>query len=264
MDQGLMLSGLPCRHPWVDSAGRLSFPALDRWAPRQSSLAQVVSEATSSLSGQPAGADSSPSPSRSGTRHRLLRLAEAVLLLGMLASAVHGDPWRMFGHPSAGMPLPLQDASAPRNALQGLRRSQCHAAEGTEGSPGGNTPSRAPSVPDLAPQLAAMSTRDLTELLEDEEKYCAFVRREAAKAHIIKVRPLLLLLPELWTHMAMHSSLRPLHCASKRQVAPRKTLATISWAACPCMCLITSQQCRMLHLLGSAFAGASPAPEGEC
>ena len=64
---GCKLQGLPYRHPWVDSAGRLSFPALDRWAPGQSSLAHVVTEAASSLSGQTARADSSPSPSRSGT-----------------------------------------------------------------------------------------------------------------------------------------------------------------------------------------------------
>lgn len=42
-------------------------------------------------------------------------------------------------------------------------------------------------MPDLAPQLAAMSTQELTQLLDDEDKYCAYVRREAAKAHIIKV-----------------------------------------------------------------------------
>jgi len=32
-----------------------------------------------------------------------------------------------------------------------------------------------------------MSTEELTELLEDEDKFTAFVRREAAKAHIVKV-----------------------------------------------------------------------------
>ena len=48
-------------------------------------------------------------------------------------------------------------------------------------------PSRAPSVPDVAPQLAAMSTQELTQLLEEEGAYCGFVRRLAAKAHIIKV-----------------------------------------------------------------------------
>ena len=42
-------------------------------------------------------------------------------------------------------------------------------------------------MPDLTPQLASMSTEDLTELLEDEDKFSAFVRREAAKAHIVKV-----------------------------------------------------------------------------
>ena len=55
----------------MDTAGRLSFPALDRWAPGQSSLARVVTEATGSLSGQTARADSSPSPSRSGTQPAL-------------------------------------------------------------------------------------------------------------------------------------------------------------------------------------------------
>ncbi|CAK0784324.1 hypothetical protein CVIRNUC_007528 [Coccomyxa viridis] len=112
----------PVRHPWVDSAGRLSFPALDRWAPGQSSLALVASEAASSLSGQPTRADSSASPSRPG------------------------------------------------------------------GSPTQNVPSRAPSVPDVMPQLAAMSTEELTQMLEDEQKYVGFVRREAAKAHIVKVQ----------------------------------------------------------------------------
>ena len=67
----LKLVWLSHRHPWVDTAGRLSFPALDRWAPGQSSLARVVTEATGSLSGQTARADSSPSPSRSGMQAAL-------------------------------------------------------------------------------------------------------------------------------------------------------------------------------------------------
>ena len=74
----------------MDSAGRLLFPALDRWAPGQSSLARVVTEATGSLSGQPARADSSPSPSRSGTQHAPLRMAQTNITLGMLTSAAHG------------------------------------------------------------------------------------------------------------------------------------------------------------------------------
>ena len=58
---------------------------------------------------------------------------------------------------------------------------------GAGGSPAQNVPSRAPSVPDVMPQLAAMSTEELTQMLEDEQKYVGFVRREAAKAHIVKV-----------------------------------------------------------------------------
>ncbi|EIE21111.1 hypothetical protein COCSUDRAFT_67088 [Coccomyxa subellipsoidea C-169] len=54
----------PIRHPWVDSAGRLSFPALDGWAPGRSRIAAVVAEASTSLSGQPARSDASPSPQR--------------------------------------------------------------------------------------------------------------------------------------------------------------------------------------------------------
>ena len=42
-------------------------------------------------------------------------------------------------------------------------------------------------MPDVMPQLAAMSTEELTQTLEDEQKYVGFVRREAAKAHIVKV-----------------------------------------------------------------------------
>ena len=56
----------PIRHPWVDAAGRLSFPSLLHWVPSQSSLVAVVAEALSELSGlQHAGAQS-PQPSSSG------------------------------------------------------------------------------------------------------------------------------------------------------------------------------------------------------
>ncbi|BDA45046.1 probable vacuolar protein sorting-associated protein 37A at C-terminar half [Coccomyxa sp. Obi] len=57
----------PIRHPWVDSAGRLSFPALDGWAPGRSRLAAVVAEASTNLSGHPARTDASPSPQRPST-----------------------------------------------------------------------------------------------------------------------------------------------------------------------------------------------------
>ncbi len=49
----------PLRHPWVDAAGRLSWPALDAWSGGRSRLAALVAEATSSLSGQPARAPGS-------------------------------------------------------------------------------------------------------------------------------------------------------------------------------------------------------------
>ena len=42
-------------------------------------------------------------------------------------------------------------------------------------------------MPDVAPQLAAMSTEDITQLLSDEDKYVAFVQSVASKAHIVKV-----------------------------------------------------------------------------
>ena len=58
---------------------------------------------------------------------------------------------------------------------------------GAGGSPAQNVPSRAPSMPDVMPQLAAMSTGELTQMLEDEQKFVDFIRREAAKAHIVKV-----------------------------------------------------------------------------
>lgn len=60
----------PIRHPWVDSAGRLSFPALDGWASGRSRIAAVVAEASTSLSGQPARADASPSPQRPSSEPR--------------------------------------------------------------------------------------------------------------------------------------------------------------------------------------------------
>ena len=66
-------------------------------------------------------------------------------------------------------------------------RSRPKGEAGAGGSPAQNVPSRAPSVPDVMPQLAAMSTEELTQTLEDEQKYVGFVRREAAKAHIVKV-----------------------------------------------------------------------------
>lgn len=43
-------------------------------------------------------------------------------------------------------------------------------------------------MPDVAPQLAAMSTEDITQLLGNEDKYVAFVQSVASKAHIVKVR----------------------------------------------------------------------------
>lgn len=156
----------------MDSAGRLSFPALDRWTPGHSSLAQVVSEATASLSGQPSRADSSASPSRPGMSH-------AVLVVSGRRSAL----------PSPRME-PLQGMRVPENPrLDGSRivvLSKACGSEGSEGSPD-NAPSRAPGVPDVGPQLAAMSTEELTQLLGDEQKYFAFVQKEAAKAHIVKV-----------------------------------------------------------------------------
>ena len=60
-----------------------------------------------------------------------------------------------------------------------------HSYAGAEGSPDA---SRAPSVPDVAPQLAAMSMEDVTQLLGDEDKYVAFVQSVASKAHIVKVQ----------------------------------------------------------------------------
>ena len=66
---------------------------------------------------------------------------------------------------------------------------RCHpnGRYGAGGSPVQSVPSRAPSVPDVMPRLAAMSTEELTQMLEDEQKFVDFVRREAAKAHIVKV-----------------------------------------------------------------------------
>ena len=58
---------------------------------------------------------------------------------------------------------------------------------GAGGSPAQSVPSRAPSVPDVMPRLAAMPTEEVTQMLEDEQKYVDFVRREAAQAHIVKV-----------------------------------------------------------------------------
>lgn len=49
------------------------------------------------------------------------------------------------------------------------------------------SPSRAPTVPNEFPELAAMSMDELTELLCDEAKYTAFVQKQAAKTHIAQV-----------------------------------------------------------------------------
>ncbi|KAK9805423.1 hypothetical protein WJX73_004126 [Symbiochloris irregularis] len=43
----------PIQHPWVNSAGRLSFASLDRWNPGHSRLASVVQEAYAALTGTP-------------------------------------------------------------------------------------------------------------------------------------------------------------------------------------------------------------------
>ena len=56
----------PIRHPWVDTAGRLSFPSLLHWVPSQSSLVAVVAEALSELSGLQHAGPQSPQPSSSG------------------------------------------------------------------------------------------------------------------------------------------------------------------------------------------------------
>lgn len=56
----------PLRHPWVDAAGRLSFPSLLHWVPSQSSLVAVVAEALSELTGLQHAGPQSPQPSSSG------------------------------------------------------------------------------------------------------------------------------------------------------------------------------------------------------
>ena len=61
----------PIRHPWVDTAGRLSFPSLLHWVPSQSSLVAVVAEALSELSGLQHAGPQSPQPSSSGVAFAL-------------------------------------------------------------------------------------------------------------------------------------------------------------------------------------------------
>lgn len=56
----------PIRHPWVDAAGRLAFPSLQHWVPSQSSLAAVVAEALSELTGLQHAGSQSPRPPSSG------------------------------------------------------------------------------------------------------------------------------------------------------------------------------------------------------
>lgn len=76
-----------------------------------------------------------------------------------------------------------------------LTTEEIHAVCSAAGSPNAMarppvSPSRAPTVPDEFPELAAMSMADLTELLCDEAKYTAFVQKQAAKTHIAQVRPM--------------------------------------------------------------------------
>lgn len=61
----------PIRHAWVDPAGRLAFPSLLHWAPSQSSLSGVVSEALAELTGSQPAAAQSPQSSRQGSGERL-------------------------------------------------------------------------------------------------------------------------------------------------------------------------------------------------
>ena len=56
----------PLRHPWVDTAGRLSWPALDAWSPARSRLADLVGNAVSGLSGHAARTGNGPAPSHAG------------------------------------------------------------------------------------------------------------------------------------------------------------------------------------------------------
>jgi hypothetical protein len=107
----------PIRHPWVDAAGRLSFPSLLHWAPSQSSLVAVVAEALSELSGlQHAGSQSQPSSSgrftaiRSAIRttwHTYKAALEGICV-GAIASL----------HPSVLLQVLLQSAARPSPTWQ--------------------------------------------------------------------------------------------------------------------------------------------------
>ena len=55
----------PIQHPWVNNAGRMSFPSLDRWNPSHSRLAPLFQEAYAALTGQPFRSPAS-SPQRPG------------------------------------------------------------------------------------------------------------------------------------------------------------------------------------------------------
>ena len=75
----------PLRHPWVDTAGRLSWPALDAWSSNRSRLAALVAEATSSLSGQPARSTPDNAASSSPMQEELAAMS-AEQLSRLLAS----------------------------------------------------------------------------------------------------------------------------------------------------------------------------------
>lgn len=62
-------------------------------------------------------------------------------------------------------------------------------------------------MPTEFPELATLSTEELTELLCDEAKYTAFVQSQAARAHIIQAgprKPLLYVLFDGYSLMELH------------------------------------------------------------
>lgn len=114
-------------------------------------------------------------------------------------------------------------------------------------------------MPNLTPQLAAMSTQELTQLLDDEDKYCAYVRREAAKAHIIKVWPLA---PSEGPEVIWQRTPHCVLCIAPLSVMGLRNGPGLLSLHMPFHSSTVSDVI-ILHLPASILAGASATQEGE-